>query len=581
MGVDGSNIQITINIKQVLIFNNKIMRIAFLMIVTFLTISCSNKYKDTVNTAQEYPIIPKPLAMEISTGKFLVDAKTKISGEESLEKEGAFLAELLGAVSGETIQFSSEESNGDILLKLDETIENEEGYELLVTYNKIVISGKTPKGIFYGIQTLRQLINSDLEDVTIPAVTIKDNPRFVYRGMHLDVARHFFPVEFIKKYIDLIAMHKMNTFHWHLTEDQGWRIEIKKYPKLTEIGAWRNGTIIGHHPGTGNTETKYGGFYTQEEVKEVVKYATENHVTVIPEIELPGHGSAAIAAYPFLSCFPNEPTKVTKDMGSKAGKEIQANGTPKIVQETWGVFDDVFCGGNEETFHFLENVLAEVMPLFPSEYIHIGGDECPKGNWKKCPDCQKRIKDNNLKDEHELQSYFIQRIEKFVNANGKKIIGWDEILEGGLAPNATVMSWRGTEGGIVAAKQKHDVIMTPNHSLYFDHYQHKDKDNEPMAIGGLTTVEDVYNYEPMPTELRAEEQKYVLGTQANVWTEYIPTTTQVEYMILPRMTALSEIAWSQPASKDWEDFSERLKHFSEVYEEMGLNYAKHTFERKQ
>jgi len=555
------------------------MRITLLMIVSFLTISCSDKYKDTVNTAQEYPIIPKPVVMEIATGKFLVDARTRIFGESSLKKEGEFLAELLSSVSKKKIQFSSVGLKGSIELKLDATIENEEGYELSVASNKIIISGKTSKGVFYGIQTLRQLVNSDSEDITIPAVTIKDNPRFAYRGMHLDVARHFFSVEFVKKYIDLIAMHKLNTFHWHLTEDQGWRIEIKKYPKLTEVGAWRNGTIIGHHPGTGNDETKYGGFYTQEEIKEVVKYATENHVTVIPEIELPGHGSAAIAAYPFLSCFPNEPTKVTNDMGSKAGKELQANGTPKIVQETWGVFDDVFCGGNEETFQFLENVLAEVIPLFPSEYIHIGGDECPKSNWKRCPDCQKRIKDNNLKDEHELQSYFIQRIEKYLNKKGKKIIGWDEILEGGLAPNATVMSWRGTEGGIVAAKQQHDVVMTPGHSLYFDHYQHKNKENEPLAIGGLTTVEDVYNYEPMPKELNVEEQQYLLGAQANVWTEYIQTTTQIEYMILPRMTALSEIVWSETESKDWEDFSERLKHFSKVYEKMDLNYAKHTFEK--
>ena len=563
-------------------FNIQIMnkkKLTFLIIVGFLTISCSNKYKEIANTVKEYPIIPKPLSMEITKGKFLVDTKTKISGDASLINEGNFLGELLSAVSGEKIQFSSEGSEGNILLKLDTSIKNEEGYTLAITYNQITISGKTSKGVFYGIQTLRQIISSDTEVTTIPAVIIKDNPRFEYRGMHLDVARHFFPVDFVKKYIDLIAMHKMNTFHWHLTDDQGWRIEIKKYPKLTEVGAWRNGTIIGHHPGTGNDETKYGGFYTQDEIKEVVTYAADNHVRVIPEIELPGHASAAIAAYPFLSCFPNEPTKVTADMGSKAGKELQTTGTPKIVQETWGIFDDVFCAGNEETFQFLEDVLAEVITLFSSEYIHIGGDECPKSNWKRCPSCQKRMKNNNLKDEHELQSYFIHRIEKFVNAKGKKIIGWDEILEGGLAPNATVMSWRGIKGGVSAAKQQHDVIMTPWSSLYFDHYQHKDKENEPLAIGGLTTVEDVYNFEPIPQELATEEQQFVLGAQANLWTEYIATTTQIEYMVLPRMTALSEVVWSKAASKDWKDFSVRLKSFSKIYDELGLNYAKHTFKK--
>jgi len=560
------------------------MRKIIFILSCFLSISCSNKYRVAENSNQDYSIIPQPLSKEISTGKFLIDANTKVVGDISLEKEGQFLADILSATTGQSVVFSSEVKKGNIILKLDAAIENEEGYELAVKYNKIVISGKTSKGIFYGIQTLRQLIpvamkmdDVKLKEFTIPAVTIKDNPRYQYRGMHLDVARHFFPVDFVKKYIDLIAMHKMNTLHWHLTEDQGWRIEIKKYPKLTEIGAWRNGTIIGHHPGTGNDEKEYGGFYTQEEIKDIVKYATERHVTVIPEIEMPGHSGAAIAAYPFLSCFPEEPTKIFNDMGSKKGKEIQANGTPKIVVETWGVMDDVFCAGKEETFKFFEDVLAEVIPLFPSQYIHIGGDECPKGNWERCSQCQKRMESLNLKDEHELQSYFINRIEKFVNANGKKIIGWDEILEGGLAPNATIMSWRGTKGGIEAAKQHHNVIMTPEHTVYFDYYQDKDKNNEPLAIGGLTTVEDVYNYEPTPIELTDEEQKYILGAQANVWSEYMETTDHVEYMVLPRMTALSEVVWSSKESRNWQDFSKRLKYFAKRYDAMGLNYAKHTF----
>lgn len=573
--------QININNKMK---NLNIMRVSIFILSCLLAVSCSNKYRVAENSTQDYYITPQPLSKEMSTGKFLINAKTKVAGDISLEKEGQFLADILSAAAGQSIAFSSEVNKANIILKLNDAIENEEGYELDVKYNEIVISGKTSKGVFYGIQTLRQLIPTTakeddvtLKKITIPAVTIKDNPRYQYRGMHLDVARHFFPVDFVKKYIDLIAMHKMNTFHWHLTEDQGWRIEIKKYPKLTEIGAWRNGTIIGHHPGTANDEKEYGGFYTQEEIKDVVKYATERHITVIPEIELPGHSGAAIAAYPFLSCFPEEPTKIFNDMGSKKGKEIQANGTPKIVVETWGVMDDVFCAGKEETFKFFEDVLAEVIPLFPSQYIHIGGDECPKGNWERCVQCQKRMESLNLKDEHELQSYFINRIEKYVNANGKKIIGWDEILEGGLAPNATVMSWRGIKGGIEAAKQHHDVIMTPEHTVYFDYYQNKDKKNEPLAIGGLTTVEDVYNFEPTPAELTREEQKYILGAQANVWSEYMETTDHVEYMILPRMTALSEVVWSSKESRNWQDFSKRLKYFSKRYDAMGLNYAKHTF----
>ncbi|WOD42688.1 beta-N-acetylhexosaminidase [Hwangdonia lutea] len=561
------------------------MRISIIALICLLSFSCSNKYKDVANTEADYQVIPKPQTLNMQTGKFLVDANTKIVGTEALKNEGEFLAGLLSAATGATVGFSTE-GQGNITLKLDDTIENEEGYTLNVTFDNIEIAGKNTKGVFYGIQTLRQLMPAGIEladgsikELTIPAVSISDNPRYQYRGMHLDVARHFYPVDFIKKYIDLIAMHKMNTFHWHLTEDQGWRIEIKKYPKLTEIGAWRNGTIVGHHPGTDNDQKKYGGFYTQEDVKDIVAYATKKHVTVIPEIELPGHSSAAIAAYPYLSCFPDEPTVVTNDMGSEKGKEIQASGTPKIVQETWGVFPDVYCAGKEETFAFLQDVLDEVIPLFPSTYIHIGGDECPKANWERCPSCQKRIKKEGLKDEHELQSYFITRIEKYLNSKGKKIIGWDEILEGGLAPNATVMSWRGTQGGIEAAKQKHDVIMTPGHSCYFDHYQTEDKANEPLAIGGKTTVADVYAYEPTPKELSTDEHQYILGAQGNVWTEYMKTTDYVEYMILPRMSALSEVVWSSKEHRDWDDFSARLKTFKERYDALGLNYAKHTFEK--
>jgi len=545
----------------------KIMRITILAIIGLLSVSCAHKYEHTENSEQDYQIIPKPVSLVSSSGRFLVDANTEISGEVSLEQEGNYLASMLNVISGVDVKYTSK-SKGDIQLLLDETIENEEGYSLSVTYNKIVISGKTSKGVFYGIQSLRQLMPTGIEtegkvkELTIPAVSIEDAPRFVYRGMHLDVGRHLFPVTFIKKYIDLIAMHKMNTFHWHLTEDQGWRIEIKKYPKLTEIGAYRKETLVGHG-GPRKKERKYdgkryGGFYTQEDVKEIVAYATKNHVTVIPEIELPGHSLAAIASYP----------------------ELGNTGEQYEVGTRWGVFPEIYAP-TEETFAFLEDVLTEVIALFPSKYIHIGGDEAPKKQWKESKFAQKLIKEKGLKDEHGLQSYFIGRIEEFLNSKGRNIIGWDEILEGGLAPNATVMSWRGTKGGIAAAKEKHNVIMTPGNWCYFDHYQSKDKKNEPLAIGGYTTVEEVYSYEPMPEELSEEEQKYILGAQGNVWTEYMKTSDHVEYMILPRMSALSEVVWTSEDAKDWGDFQNRLKSLAERFEVMGLNYAKHSLDNNE
>ncbi|MEH6406313.1 MAG: beta-N-acetylhexosaminidase [Leeuwenhoekiella sp.] len=554
-----------------------------ILVCTILSLcSCANPYQDTENNPEDYGIIPKPVNIAMNQGRFVINDETTISGDEGLEREGKFLSDLIQHAFGKTITYeaSKDLDENSIELKIDETLDHEEGYLLKVTPGHVIITGKTAKGVFYGIESLRQLINNaddEVADVTIPAVSIEDYPRFEYRGMHLDVCRHFFPVEFVKEYIDLIALHKMNTFHWHLTDDQGWRIEIKQYPKLTEIGGMRNGTIVGHYPGTENDQKETSGFYTQEQIKDVVNYASDRHVTVIPEIELPGHSSAAIAAYPYLSCFPEEKTVVDNNMMSDKSKELQANGTPKVVQETWGVFDDVYCAGKDETFTFLENVLTEVMDLFPSHYIHIGGDESPKANWERCPDCQKRIADLNLKNEHELQSYFIQRIEKFVNSEGKSIIGWDEILEGGLAPNATVMSWRGIEGGIDAAQQGHDVIMTPNEFCYFDKYQ-GDPEGEPLSIGGLLTVEKVYGYEPEPTELTAEESKFIMGAQGNVWTEYMDTTDYVEYMILPRMTALSEVVWSPKKDRNYADFKQRLADFEPIYKEMGVDYATHSLE---
>lgn len=554
----------------------------------FILSSCDSvkvdpKLKEFTNAKTDYQIIPKVAALEILKGRFSVNSKTKVSGAQDLENEGTLLAQLLSAASGESISYAPN-GNGNITLKIDPSLSSEEAYTLSVQFDQIEITGKTPKALFYGIQTLRQLLPPEtvaggkVADLTIPAAMIEDSPRFGYRGMHLDVCRNFFSIDFVKRYIDLMAMHKLNTFHWHLTEDQGWRIEIKKYPKLTEVGGWRNGTIIGHHPGTANDNKKHGGFYTQDQIKEVIAHAAKQHITIIPEIELPGHSSAAIAAYPSLSCFPKEFSVVFNDMMSEDSQKAQAAGQPKIVQETWGVFNDVYCAGKEETFTFVEEVLGEVMALFPSEYIHIGGDECPKENWKRCPHCNKRKKAEGIKDEHELQSYFINRVEKFVNSKGKKIIGWDEILEGGLAPNATVMSWRGTEGGVAASRADHDVIMSPTSHSYFNFYQSKDTDKEPLAIGGFIPVKKVYEYEIIPKELEADKQKYVLGAQGNLWTEYITTEDDAEYMLLPRMTALSEVLWSPKATNDWSDFKARLTNFKVRYDVLGLSYGAHVFE---
>ncbi|MEO8794346.1 MAG: family 20 glycosylhydrolase [Daejeonella sp.] len=425
---------------------------------------------------------------------------------------------------------------------------NPEGYSLTIDPTQINVSGKGA-GLFYGLQTLLQLLATHTEAAPkIACVKIDDEPRYRYRGMHLDVSRHMFPVSFIKEYIDLLAEYKLNTFHWHLTDDQGWRIEIKKYPKLTQVGAYRDETIIGHfHDRFPQRfdQKPYGGFYTQDEVKEVVAYAESKFITIIPEIEMPGHSLAALAAYPELGCGPNP--------------------GPYQVATKWGIFPEIYCAGKDQTFDFLENVLTEVLALFPGTYIHIGGDEAPKTEWEKCEFCQKRIRDNHLKDEHQLQSYFIERIEKFLNSKGRQIIGWDEILEGGLAPNATVMSWRGTVGGIAAAKQNHNVIMTPDSHLYFDHYQGNGT-QEPLTIHGLSTLEKVYSYNPTPEDLALKYQKYIIGVQANVWTEYMNSGKKVEYMILPRMLALSEIAWSMPERKDYKNFSEErvAKHLARI-----------------
>jgi len=525
--------------------------------------------------AQNVNIIPMPASLTVSKGNFVLSKSTVLLLTDDGEKNTAdFFNDYLKRFYGLTLSISKSATSNYIRFSTNKFIQpgTEGKYRMLVSPHTITIEGDTYQGTFYGMQTLIQLlpvekISSANKNYSIPALTIEDYPRFSYRGMHLDVGRHFMPVDFVKKYIDYLAMHKMNYFHWHLTEDQGWRIEIKKYPRLTQVGAYRNGTIIGRYPGKGNDNQRYGGFYTQDEIKDVVAYAAKRFITIVPEIEMPGHSSAAIAAYPWLSCFPDEKTKIPNNNGS----EVSKNPNGKLVQETWGVFDDVFCAGKDSTFQFLQDVLDEVIPLFPGPYIHVGGDESPKNNWKRCPNCQKRIKDNNLKDEHQLQSYFIQRMEKYINSKGKTIIGWDEILEGGLAPNAIVMSWRGEQGGIEAAKQNHTVIMTPGGYVYFDHSQSKNEDS--VTIGGYTPIETVYNYEPVPKELPADKSKFVLGSQANVWTEYMSNPRKVEYMIFPRMSALSEVLSTPKENRDWKDFQKRLPVQFKRYDLWKTNYS--------
>lgn len=503
----------------------------------------------------QFNIIPQPLELvSPSRGNFNLSDKTPVVfSEKGLEKSASFLNAYLSQFYGFNLKQGKVNAAKGIHLLLDSKASKASGnYALQVKKEGIFITAATEEGIFYGVQTLIQLLDPNTKEkmMDIPFVDIKDEPRFQYRGMHLDVTRHFFPLAFVKKYIDYLALHKMNYFHWHLTDDQGWRIEIKKYPKLTEIGSMRKGTITGFLPGNGNTNTPHGGFYTQDEIKEVVKYAADRYITVIPEIEMPGHASAALTAYSFLGC----------------------TGGPYKVQETWGVFDDVFCAGNEQTFNFLQDVIDEVVSLFPAKYIHIGGDECPKSSWKKCPKCQQRMKDHQLKDEHELQSYFVQRMEKYVNSKGKSIIGWDEILEGGLAQNATVMSWRGEEGGIEAAKQNHYAIMTPGNYVYFDYAPSAKRDS--LTMPGITTVQKVYSYEPIPAALSPESRKYILGAQANVWTEYMNSPEKVEYMIFPRMSALSEVLWSSKQNKNWNAFEKRLPAQYSRYKLWGANAYK-------
>ena len=515
----------------------------------------------------DFNIIPRPQQVKVSNdAPFTLSAKTVISlgtNSQDMKRNANMLASYIEQATGIRPAIGKGKSGAAIILTIDKTIANAEGYKLDADAKQIRIAGASAAGVFYGIQTLRKslpLVNGKASKVSIPAVHIADAPRFAYRGTHLDVSRHFVTADSVRQFIDMLALHNINRFHWHLTDDQGWRIEIKKYPLLTQIGSKRAQTVIGHNSGKYDGKP-YSGFYTQKQIRDIVKYAADRYITIVPAIDLPGHMQAALAAYPDMGC----------------------TGGPYEVWQKWGVSDNVLCAGNDKTLTFIDNVLKEITQLFPSKYIHVGGDECPKTQWQKCPKCQARIKALNLeaKDGHSaeerLQSYIITHASNYLKSLGRNTIGWDEILEGGLAEGATVMSWRGESGGIAAAKQHHDVVMTPNSYLYFDYYQSLDKANEPLAIGGYLPLETVYSYEPMPKELTADEARHIIGVQANIWTEYMPTFKQMQYMALPRLAALSEVQWSQPALKDYTSFTNRLTEFTHLYDRLGYNYAKHLY----
>ena len=529
----------------------------------------------SAQTDQNMGIIPAPVSVQKANGSFLLDKSVVILSSDAKHARIVGVLQSFAKTKGYNLKQVKLLTAGQKAIELTSFGADKlpaEGYQIKITANKIKLIGKDA-GLFYALQSLMQLVpdHKSSAGFVIQNAEINDYPRFSYRGLHLDVGRHFFPLSFIKTYIDVMAAYKLNNFHWHLTEDQGWRIEIKKYPKLTEIGASRNGTIIGTFPGSGGTDNEvYKGYYTQAEAKEIVAYAAARYINVIPEIELPGHSSAAIAAYPELSTFPERDTFI------KEGAPWSGARTGKQVQQTWGVFDDIFTP-SEYTFKFLEDVLDEILTIFPSKYIHIGGDEAPKKYWKESAFAQQLIKEKDLKDEHGLQSYFIQRIEKYLNGKGRSIIGWDEILEGGLAPNATVMSWRGEKGGIDAARQHHDVLMTPStNGLYFDHKQSSNED-EPLTIGrfnkGVAHYSKVYNYDPVPSVLTDVEKSFIKGVQANLWTEYIETPSKVEYMLFPRVYALAEIAWTPLDKKDLKNFSEeRLSLHLSRLDKTGSNF---------
>ena len=516
------------------------------------------------NRVADYNVIPLPQEVTLTQkGAFVLTGTTPIvypEGDEQLKNDAQFLSDYIADVTALRLTTTSAKVKNAITLRLNKKVQSKEGYVITVDKKGVVIEGATAAGVFYGVQTLRKSIPVDksLTEVTLPGVVLKDAPRFGYRGVMLDCARHYFPVKFVKQFIDLIAMHNMNVFHWHLTDDQGWRIEVKKYPGLAKIGSVREKTVLGHNSDVFD-DTPYGGYYTQEEAREIVKYAADRFITVIPEIDMPGHMIAALAAYPDMGC----------------------TGGPYKVSPIWGIMPDVLCLGNEKTYQFCEDVLSEMMDIFPSEYIHLGGDETPNVRWKECPKCKALMAKENLTP-GKLQGYFTNRIEKFVNSKGRRIIGWDEILDGDINQSATIMSWRGTAPGARGAKMGHDVIMSPSSHVYFDYYQTRQGESqweEPLLIGGNLPIERTYSLEPVPEGADAETASHIIGVQGNLWTEYIAGPSLAEYQVLPRMGALSEVQWRPQGQKDFENYKVRQTRMLKLYDAYGLVYAKHMWKR--
>ena len=516
------------------------------------------------NRVADYNVIPLPQEVTLTQkGAFVLTGTTPIvypEGDEQLKNDAQFLSDYIADVTALRLTTTSAKVKNAITLRLNKKVQSKEGYVITVDKKGVVIEGATAAGVFYGVQTLRKSIPVDksLTEVTLPGVVLKDAPRFGYRGVMLDCARHYFPVKFVKQFIDLIAMHNMNVFHWHLTDDQGWRIEVKKYPDLAKIGSVREKTVLGHNSDVFD-DTPYGGYYTQEEAREIVKYAADRFITVIPEIDMPGHMIAALAAYPYMGC----------------------TGGPYKVSPIWGIMPDVLCLGNEKTYQFCEDVLSEMMDIFPSEYIHLGGDETPNVRWKECPKCKALMAKENLTP-GKLQGYFTNRIEKFVNSKGRRIIGWDEILDGDINQSATIMSWRGTAPGARGAKMGHDVIMSPSSHVYFDYYQTRQGESqweEPLLIGGNLPIERTYSLEPVPEGADAETARHIIGVQGNLWTEYIAGPSLAEYQVLPRMGALSEVQWRPQGQKDFENYKMRQTKMLKLYDAYGLVYAKHMWKR--
>ena len=516
------------------------------------------------NRVADYNVIPLPQEVTLTQkGAFVLTGATPIvypEGDEQLKNDAQFLSDYIADVTALRLTTTSAKVKNAITLRLNKKVQSKEGYVITVDKKGVVIEGATAAGVFYGVQTLRKSIPVDksLTGVTLPGVVLKDAPRFGYRGVMLDCARHYFPVKFVKQFIDLIAMHNMNVFHWHLTDDQGWRIEVKKYPDLAKIGSVREKTVLGHNSDVFD-DTPYGGYYTQEEAREIVKYAADRFITVIPEIDMPGHMIAALAAYPDMGC----------------------TGGPYKVSPIWGIMPDVLCLGNEKTYQFCEDVLSEMMDIFPSEYIHLGGDETPNVRWKECPKCKALMAKENLTP-GKLQGYFTNRIEKFVNSKGRRIIGWDEILDGDINQSATIMSWRGTAPGARGAKMGHDVIMSPSSHVYFDYYQTRQGESqweEPLLIGGNLPIERTYSLEPVPEGADAETASHIIGVQGNLWTEYIAGPSLAEYQVLPRMGALSEVQWRPQGQKDFENYKMRQTKMLKLYDAYGLVYAKHMWKR--